>query len=1198
MVKSAFLRFCVVSGILAVTFGLLAMSGCGGGFGDLKPTIAAGAQGGHAVTVNAGQTATFTITASGTGPFTFQWYLNGVAISGANSSSYSTPPTTGSNNGGVYTVAVANAGGTAMSAPYVLTVNTLPNITVQPAGQAVVAGQPATFTVVATGTGPINYQWNLGGVAISGATSSSYTVPPTNVVNSGSVYTVTLTNVAGSVTSSGATLLVSPDPVALTFAPIAAQTYGTAPFTVSANSASIGAVTYSVISGPASINSSTGLLTITGSGTVKLGASQAASGNYAAATATTSFTVGQGSQTITFTNPGTQTYGATPTLTASASSGLAVSYSVTSKPSGIASVDSSGNMTFTGVGYVTVTASQAGNTDWAAATPVSQSFAVQGGTAQTISFTLPGTEPYGTPITLGATASSGLPVNYYKVTGPATVSGGILTFTGLGSVTVTAYQGGNTTYAPATPVPQTFTVVQGSQTITFANPGTQTYGASPNPLTLGATGGGSGNAVTYSVTTKPSGIASVSGNQLTFTGVGYVTVTANQSGNADYTAASAVQQSFAVQGGAAQTINFTLPGTEPYGTPITLGATASSGLPVNYYKVTGPATVSGGILTFTGLGSVTVTAYQGGNTTYAPATPVPQTFTVVQGSQTITFANPGTQTYGASPNPLTLGATGGGSGNAVTYSVTTKPSGIASVSGNQLTFTGVGYVTVTANQSGNADYTAASAVQQSFAVQGGAAQTINFTLPGTEPYGTPITLGATASSGLPVNYYKVTGPATVSGGILTFTGLGSVTVTAYQGGNTTYAPATPVSQTVTVNKATPTISVGSSANPSTYGGSVTFTATGLGPATGTVTFKDGATTLGTGTIGGGSAAYSLSTLTAGAHAITAVYGGDGNDNGATSGTLTQTVNQAPSTTSVICAPAPTTYGIWVTCTATVPGAATGTVQFKDGVSNLGSAAPVSGGTATYSSAALAVGSHSITGVYSGDGNFTGSTSSAFMETISKATPFIQMGSNTDGTQTYGISVTITAALPLGATGSVTFMEGTTTLGTGTPNPLSNATYTSSTLPVGSNQIIAVYGGDGNYNGATGGYLLEVNQAGSTTSVICAPAATTIGTSVTCTATVPATATGTVQFKDGVSNLGSKTVSGGTSTYTSAGFAAGSHSITGVYSGDSNFAGSTSSAFTENVYPVVSITPIAPANQTMAPGQQTFSATASGGQPTP
>ena len=270
MSRSAFLRFCVVSGILAVTFGLLALSGCGGGFGDLRPTIAAGAQGGYAETVNVGQSATFMVTASGTGPITYQWYLNGVAISDANSSSYTTPPTTGSNNGGVYTVAVTNAGGTAMSAPYVLTVNTPPTITVQPAGQAVVAGQPTTFTVVATGTGPINYQWNLGGVAISGATSSSYTVPPTNVVNSGSVYTVTLTNMAGSVTSSGATLLVSPDSVVLTFAPITAQVDGNAPFAVSATSASSGAVTYSVVSGPATISGNT--VTLTGVGTVVLNA--------------------------------------------------------------------------------------------------------------------------------------------------------------------------------------------------------------------------------------------------------------------------------------------------------------------------------------------------------------------------------------------------------------------------------------------------------------------------------------------------------------------------------------------------------------------------------------------------------------------------------------------------------------------------------------------------------------------------------------------------------------------------------------------------------------------------------------------------------------------------------------------------------------------------------------------------------------
>ena len=134
-------------------------------------------------TVTAGQTATFTVAATGTAPMTYQWKKNGAAISGATSSSYTTPATTTSNNGAQFTVVVTNSAGSATSTAATLTVNAAavaPSITTQPASQTVTAGQTATFSVAATGTAPMTYQWNKNGTAISGATSSSYTTPADN----------------------------------------------------------------------------------------------------------------------------------------------------------------------------------------------------------------------------------------------------------------------------------------------------------------------------------------------------------------------------------------------------------------------------------------------------------------------------------------------------------------------------------------------------------------------------------------------------------------------------------------------------------------------------------------------------------------------------------------------------------------------------------------------------------------------------------------------------------------------------------------------------------------------------------------------------------------------------------------------------------------------------------------------------------
>jgi hypothetical protein len=162
-------------------------------------------------------------------------------------------------------------------------------------GQGIVNGGSVTFTVLAgqTVTGS-----PLVGTVANGAATVHYVLPAGTGAGN---YTVqaAYSDVGGALASSSgnASLTVAPAVPALSFAPIAAQTYGNAPFAVSASSASSGAVTYTVVSGPATIAGS--MVTLTGVGAVVLGASQAAGGNYAAATATTSFTVAAAAFTLT-----------------------------------------------------------------------------------------------------------------------------------------------------------------------------------------------------------------------------------------------------------------------------------------------------------------------------------------------------------------------------------------------------------------------------------------------------------------------------------------------------------------------------------------------------------------------------------------------------------------------------------------------------------------------------------------------------------------------------------------------------------------------------------------------------------------------------------------------------------------------------------------------------------------------------------
>ena len=158
-------------------------------------------------TVNAGQTASFGVVASGTATLAYQWTKNGTNISGATSSSYTTPVTSSADNGAVYRVTVSNAYGTVTSSNATLTVITAPTISTQPAAQSVVVGQTASFSVTATGTVP-TYQWRKNGSNISGATSSTYTTPVTVIGDDGAFFTVVVSNSAGTVTSSSATLSV------------------------------------------------------------------------------------------------------------------------------------------------------------------------------------------------------------------------------------------------------------------------------------------------------------------------------------------------------------------------------------------------------------------------------------------------------------------------------------------------------------------------------------------------------------------------------------------------------------------------------------------------------------------------------------------------------------------------------------------------------------------------------------------------------------------------------------------------------------------------------------------------------------------------------------------------------------------------------------------------------------------------------
>jgi hypothetical protein len=349
---------------------------------------------------------------------------------------------------------------------------------------------------------------------------------------------------------------------------------------------------------------------------------------------------------------------------------------------------------------------------------------------------------------------------------------------------------------------------------------------------------------------------------------------------------------------------------------------------------------------------------------------------------------------------------------------------------------------------------------------------------------------------------------------------------------------------------------------STFGQVVTFTATVAPTASGTMTFMDGSTPLGTGTLSGGVASFTTTTLAVGGHSITAVYNGDSTNSGSTSAARTQTVATA-TTTTTLAALTGSTLGQAVTFTATVaPSTATGTVTFMDGSTPLGTGTP-SSGVASISTTTLAAGSHSITAVYSGNASYATSASTPRIQTVATATTTTTLAPLTSSIfgQPANFSATV---VPGTATGTVTFMDGSASLGIAS---LSGgvASFTTTTLAAGSHSITAVYEGDISNTTSTSAALAQAVATATTTTTLAALADVSVGGAVTLSATVaPSTATGIVTFMNGTSALGTGVLSSGVASFTTTTLTVGSYSITAVYAGDANDATSTSSALTQQI----------------------------------
>ena len=776
------------------------------------------------------------------------------------------------------------------------------------------------------------------------------------------------------------------------------HTYGDASFTVSATSDSTGALTYTVVSGPATIAGST--VTLTGAGTVVLQAAEAADSNYTVATQNATFTVGAGTPTITFT-VASHTYGDVPfSVSATSTATGSFTYTVVSGPATI----TGSTVTMTGAGTVVLLASEAADTNYTASTQ-NASFTVAAGTP-TISFTVANHTFGDAAFPVSATSNSTGVLTYTIVSGPATIAGSIVTLTGAGTVVLQASEAADSNYTAGTQN-TSFTIAAATPAIAFTVPN-HTYGDAP--FTVGATSNSTGG-FTYAVVSGP---ATVSGSTVTLTGAGTVVLQASEAADNDYTVAT--QNATFTVGAIAPTINFTVPNHAYGDAPFTVSATSNSTGAFTYTVVSGTGPISGSTVTLTGAGTVVLQVSQAADTNYLAATQN-ASFTVAIGTPTISFTVPN-HTFG--DGDFTVSATSNSTG-AFTYTVVSGP---ATIAGSTVALTGAGTVVLQASQAADANFVAAT--QNAAFTVATITPTILFIVPNHTYGDASFTVSAVSKSTGAYTYTVVSGPATIAGSTVTLTGAGTIMLQASQAADTNYVAATQ-NATFTVAGITPTISF--TVADHTYGDAAfTVSATSNSPGAFTYTVVSGPAII---------AGSSVTLTGAGTVVLQASEAASGNY-GTASKTATFTVAAVTPTISFTIANhiyGDASFSVGATSNST--GAFIYTVVSRP--------ATISGSTVTLTG----VGTVVLSASQAGSGNYTAAAANTSFTVATGLT--LSSGSGTgsnsgSATVAPGAAATFTIALAPG--GSATYPNAVTFSALGLPTG-ATATFSPATIPAGS-----------------------------------------------------------------------------------------------------------------------------------------------------
>jgi hypothetical protein len=464
----------------------------------------------------------------------------------------------------------------------------------------------------------------------------------------------------------------------------------------------------------------------------------------------------------------------------------------------------------------------------------------------------------------------------------------------------------------------------------------------------------------------------------------------------------------------------------------------------------------------------------------------------------------------------------------------------------------VGNRSITARYEGNATHATSLSDPVTQVVTPAATTTALGSSSFTTVFGQPVTVTATVSSsaGTPDGNVTFRLNGVVIGIVALVGGQASIEVASipiglqaitarYEGSGNFSAsqPLFPLIQTVTQG-ATTTAVVASPAG-STFGQLVTFTATvspvapSVTPPSGTVTFMDGLTVLGTVALSGGQAVLQIATLALGPHSITATYNGNADSAGSTSSAIGQTVGQAVTATGFVSTPNPSAVNQSVSLVATVTSSGdtpTGTVTFKDGAGTLATVS-LSGGTATFHTDDLSRGTHTLRAVYNGSINFAASASANVSHRVNKAATRTTLRSNPDPSrfrQTITLTATVQPTARAGRaslTGQVVFRSSDGRIGTATVLG-GVATLQTDALSPGTHRLFAEFEGDADFEPSTSsGVTHTVDKGATDMNLTISPGTSKTGQTVTLAATVnvkspsSGTPSGTVTFTRGANRAG-------------------------------------------------------------------------------